>query len=140
RPWHPACVSLRAGEATRGPAPSPVATWSVERRDGRVFVTKELDLGDGATPLPGRAPAASAPTAIVIVGGGAAGDAAAEMLRREGYGGSITMITADESLPYDRPNLSKDYLAGNAPADWIPLRSADFYKQHGIDVMLGARA
>ncbi|PYQ07618.1 MAG: pyridine nucleotide-disulfide oxidoreductase [Acidobacteria bacterium] len=139
-PWHHACFSLRTGEATRGPALNPVATWSVERRDGRVFVTKELEPGDGATPLPGRAPAASAPTTIVIVGGGAAGNAAAEMLRREGYGGSITMITADESLPYDRPNLSKDYLAGNAPADWIPLRSADFYKQHRIDVMLGARA
>jgi NADPH-dependent 2,4-dienoyl-CoA reductase/sulfur reductase-like enzyme len=50
------------------------------------------------------------------------------------------MITADESLPYDRPNLSKDYLAGNAPPDWIPLRSAEFYERHRIDAMVGARA
>jgi NADPH-dependent 2,4-dienoyl-CoA reductase/sulfur reductase-like enzyme/nitrite reductase/ring-hydroxylating ferredoxin subunit len=139
-PWHHACFSLRTGEAMRAPALNPVSTWSVERRDGSVFVTKELEPGDGATPLPDRPPAASAPASVVIVGAGAAGNAAAEMLRREGYGGSITMITADESLPYDRPNLSKDYLAGNAPSDWIPLRSAEFYKQHRIDVILGARA
>ena len=137
-PWHHACFSLRTGEAMRAPALNPVATWSVEQRNGSVFVTKELEPGDGATARPDRAPVARAPASIVIVGGGAAGNAAAEMLRREGYGGSITMITADESLPCDRPNLSKDYLAGNAPSDWIPLRSTDFYKEHRIDVILGA--
>jgi NADPH-dependent 2,4-dienoyl-CoA reductase/sulfur reductase-like enzyme len=75
----------------------------------------------------------------VIVGGGAAGNAAAEMLRREGYDGPVTIITADESLPYDRPNLSKDYLAGSAPEEWIPLRSADFYREHKIDTFTNTR-
>jgi 3-phenylpropionate/trans-cinnamate dioxygenase ferredoxin reductase subunit len=56
---------------------------------------------------------------VVIIGAGAAGNAAAEMLRREGYDGPITLIGADEFLPYDRPNLSKDYLAGTAPEEWI---------------------
>jgi NADPH-dependent 2,4-dienoyl-CoA reductase/sulfur reductase-like enzyme len=72
---------------------------------------------------------------VIIIGGGAAGNAAAEMLRREGYDGSITMITADESLPYDRPNLSKDYLAGTAPEEWIPLRPPDFYREQKIDTL-----
>jgi len=138
-PWHHACFSLRTGEAMRAPALDPVSTWAVERRDGRVFVTKELEPADGATPLPDRPPLTTPPASVVIVGGGAAGNAAAEMLRREGYAGPITMITADESPPCDRPNLSKDYLAGNAPADWIPLRSAEFYQRHRIDVRLGAR-
>jgi NADPH-dependent 2,4-dienoyl-CoA reductase/sulfur reductase-like enzyme len=80
-----------------------------------------------------------APHAVVIVGAGAAGNAAAEMLRREGFGGTITMITADDSLPYDRPNLSKDYLAGNAPEEWIPLRTAEFYAEHRITVRLNTR-
>jgi len=138
-PWHHACFSLRTGEAMRAPALDPVSTWAVERRDGSVFVTKELEPADGATPLPDRPPLTTPPASVVIVGGGAAGNAAAEMLRREGYAGPITMITADESPPCDRPNLSKDYLAGNAPADWIPLRSAEFYQRHRIDVRLGAR-
>ena len=57
------------------------------------------------------------------------------MLRREGYDGPITLIGADEFLPYDRPNLSKDYLAGTAPEEWIPLRPADFYREQELDVL-----
>ena len=49
------------------------------------------------------------------------------MLRREGYAGSLTMISADADPPIDRPNLSKDFLAGNAPDDWMPLRPDDWY-------------
>jgi thioredoxin reductase len=77
---------------------------------------------------------------MVIIGGGAAGYAAAEMLRREGYGGQVTIISADNAPPYDRPNLSKDYLAGTAPEDWIPLRPKEFYAEAEIDLHLGATA
>jgi NADPH-dependent 2,4-dienoyl-CoA reductase/sulfur reductase-like enzyme len=73
----------------------------------------------------------------VIVGGGAAAFATAEMLRREGFAGSVTLLSADDATPYDRPNCSKDYLAGNAPEDWIPLKPSDFYREHAIDVALG---
>ena len=79
------------------------------------------------------------PQAIVIVGGGAAGNAAAEMLRREHFEGTITLLSADDSLPCDRPNLSKNYLAGSAEDDWIPLRSAEFYREQRIDLKLNAR-
>ena len=77
---------------------------------------------------------------FVILGGGAAGFAAAEMLRREGFGGSITMVSEDEAPPYDRPNLSKDYLAGTAPEEWIPLRPPEYYKENGIELALGTTA
>jgi NAD(P)H-nitrite reductase large subunit len=49
------------------------------------------------------------------------------------------MIGAEPTVPVDRPNLSKDYLAGNAPEEWIPLRSEDFYREHEIEVLVGAR-
>ena len=61
------------------------------------------------------------------------------MLRREGYSGRITMLSADASIPCDRPNLSKGYLAGTAPASSNSLRSLEFYRQQHIDLKLNAR-
>src|SRR5579862_9540646 len=138
-PWHHACFSLRTGEALRAPALNAVSTWSVEQRGALVFVVNKHHRARGGRRRASRTPAAPAPSSIVIVGGGAAGNAGAEMLRREGYRGAITMVSADGSLPYDRPNLSKDFLAGNAPEDWIPLRTAEFYAENKIDVILGTR-
>jgi NADPH-dependent 2,4-dienoyl-CoA reductase/sulfur reductase-like enzyme/nitrite reductase/ring-hydroxylating ferredoxin subunit len=132
-PWHHACFSLRTGEAIGAPAFNPLSCWRVEKRDGKVFVrdkiepTRPLENATGGSDASGR---------IVIVGGGAAGFAAAEMLRREGFSGSLTMVSSDDTAPYDRPNCSKDYLAGNAPEEWMPLRPDDWYKEHAIDLML----
>jgi NADPH-dependent 2,4-dienoyl-CoA reductase/sulfur reductase-like enzyme len=72
---------------------------------------------------------------VVIVGAGAAGESAAETLRREGYQGRLTLYDTDPDAPYDRPNLSKDYLAGTAQEDWIPLHPAEFYRERGIDIV-----
>jgi len=133
-PWHHSCFDLRTGEALAAPALNPVSCWRVERRQDRVIVRERLAAK--APPTTSEA----APGPIVILGGGAAGNAAAEMLRREGFAGGITMLSADESVPCDRPNLSKDYLAGTASEEWIPLRPASFYQEHGIDLILGVRA
>jgi apoptosis-inducing factor 3 len=131
-PWHHACFSLRTGEALHAPALSPVACWSTERVGDKVFVREKAP-----SPRSTRfAPVAGAPKKIVIVGGGAAGFAAAEMLRRQQFQGSIVMLSDDDAAPVDRPNLSKDYLAGNAPEDWVPLRGDDFYSEQEIDLRL----
>lgn len=132
-PWHHACFSLTTGEALGAPALRPLARWKVEQRDGRVYVREQLD----ASP-PRRTPRSS-PKSVVIVGAGAAADAAADMLRREGYDGPITMIGADPDAPYDRPNISKDYLAGNAPEEWIPLRTPEYFAEQRIALHLGKR-
>src|SRR3954447_23411163 len=134
-PWHHACFSLRTGEALRAPGLAPVACWTVEQRDGKIFVTAKKD----EAPAPQRKPAGAEPSAVVIVGGGAAGFAAAEMLRRMKFGGRITMLSDDDDAPVDRPNLSKDYLAGTAPEDWIPLRPDDWYRDNGIDLRLSTK-
>ena len=134
-PWHHACFSLRTGEALHAPALNPLACWKVQQRDGRVVVTQKSErepLAVASSPAPR---STEPPASIGIIGAGAAGSAAAEMLRRQGYEGPITMIDPDPAAPYDRPNLSKDYLAGNAPEEWIPLRPADFYAKHGIELV-----
>ena len=130
-PWHHACFSLRTGEALRAPALSALACWSVVERDGTIVVRAKEDA-----PVPPPATVAAAVAKIVIVGGGAAGFAAAEMLRRCGYAGTVTMLSSDDAAPVDRPNLSKDYLAGTAPEEWIPLRPDDYYKESAIDLRL----
>jgi NADPH-dependent 2,4-dienoyl-CoA reductase/sulfur reductase-like enzyme/nitrite reductase/ring-hydroxylating ferredoxin subunit len=131
-PWHHACFDLRTGEATRAPALSAIAVWKVEREGERIFVRQKREQ-----PKPGIKGAVDAPARIVIVGGGAAGFAAAEMLRRQDYRGSIVMLSQEAAAPVDRPNLSKDYLAGSAPEDWLPLRPEGFYADAGIDLRLG---
>jgi NADPH-dependent 2,4-dienoyl-CoA reductase/sulfur reductase-like enzyme/nitrite reductase/ring-hydroxylating ferredoxin subunit len=132
-PWHHACFSLRTGEALRAPALDPVSSWKVETSGGKLFVREKLPESKRL------AVSAKAPENVIIVGGGAAGNAAAEMLRREGYSGGVTIISADDAVPYDRPNLSKDFLAGSASEEWIPLRSMDFYREHQIELLLNTR-
>src|SRR5580704_5065213 len=105
-PLHHACFSLETGEALRAPALDPIACWRVEHRGETLFVREKLA---GSSPAPVASTARQVPSSVVIVGGGAAGLAAADMLRREGYERPIAMISADSDPPVDRPNLSKDY-------------------------------
>jgi NADPH-dependent 2,4-dienoyl-CoA reductase/sulfur reductase-like enzyme/nitrite reductase/ring-hydroxylating ferredoxin subunit len=132
-PWHHACFDLRTGEALRAPALSPIECWSVDQKDGKIFVREKRAH---AQPRLRGKQTSQAPQKIVVVGGGAAGFAAVEMLRREQYHGSLIMLSNDDASPVDRPNLSKDYLAGSAPEDWVPLRPDSFYSENDIDLRL----
>jgi NADPH-dependent 2,4-dienoyl-CoA reductase/sulfur reductase-like enzyme len=118
----------------RAPARDPLPRWRVEVSDGIAYVRERIQRQ--VRPTLG---SAELPECIVVIGGGPAGNMAAETLRNEGYAGPITMLSADASLPADRPNLSKDYLAGRASEEWALLRSADFYRENGIDVRLNTR-
>ena len=133
-PWHHAAFSLRDGGIIRAPALDSLPCWSVEVRGGRVFAGAPLNAA------PSRAAAeAKQPGSVVIVGGGVAGYWAAVTLRNEGYSGRLTILSSDASLPCDRPNLSKNYLAGTAPEDWLLLRPAEFYRERDIVIRLNAR-
>ncbi len=115
-PWHHACFDLRTGEALRAPALAPIKVY-----------------GGGQAILPARGQTGvSILHAIAIVGAGAAGTAAADMLRRRGFAGTIAMFGTE--APVDRPNLSKDYLAGHAPEEWLPLPLPN-----DVDLQVGRR-
>jgi len=132
-PWHHACFNLRSGQPLRPPALNDLPCWDVEVRNGTVHV------GARRKPSAPRVRGVKGPESVVIIGGGAAGNCAAETLRREGYEGPVTIIDPDPDAPYDRPNLSKDYLAGNAPEEWIPLHPPEFYQEKGIELRRGPR-
>ncbi|HUS64132.1 MAG TPA: FAD-dependent oxidoreductase, partial [Kofleriaceae bacterium] len=115
------------------PALAPVPVYRLERRGDTITVL-------GKTSIPAKMGRARQASSIVIVGAGAAGFAAAELLRREGYRGRLVMIGAEAGVPVDRPNLSKDYLAGTAPDEWIPLRGPEWFTENAIELLAGARA
>lgn len=130
-PWHHACFSLETGAPLRAPGLNPLTLWKVERRGDRVYVTGRLE-----SPTTRSRTGTSLPRSVVIVGGGAAGATAAVTLRREGFTGPVTIISADSDAPYDRPNCSKDYLAGKAPAEWMPLWGDDYYRDNRLELRL----
>lgn len=127
-PWHHACFDLATGRA-RGPAIAPLACWDVVVENGRIRVGAQRAQPAVQVTGPGR---------VVIVGGGPAGVACAEALRFEGHRGSITIVSGEGSDPVDRPNLSKDYLAGAAPEEWVYLRTADALREHDIELVAAA--
>jgi NADPH-dependent 2,4-dienoyl-CoA reductase/sulfur reductase-like enzyme/nitrite reductase/ring-hydroxylating ferredoxin subunit len=137
-PWHHAVFDVRTGDHVEPPGRDCLHAFEVEVRDGDVFVTVPDGAEESRTPEFCEADADDA-RHFVIVGGGAAGSTAAETLRRVGYAGRITLITEEEFEPYDRPNLSKAYLAGEGDEAWLPLRDSSFYDELDIAVSSGAR-
>ena len=135
-PWHHACFSLRTGAALRAPALDPLPCWTVEHRDGRVYITGKQER-DPLAPESTLATAKNAlhPKQVIIIGAGGAGSASAEMLRREGYQGRITLLDGEAEVPYDRTVLSKSFSPDDA--QFIALRPAGFYAAHGIDLIRG---
>jgi NADPH-dependent 2,4-dienoyl-CoA reductase/sulfur reductase-like enzyme/nitrite reductase/ring-hydroxylating ferredoxin subunit len=121
-PWHHGQFNVRTGEAVGPPPLRPLDCWEVVNDGARITVTAKR-------------PAFAAPESVVIVGGGAAADACADMLRRRGYLGRVTLIARDdEPETVDRPNLSKDFLDGSAPPEWVPIRSPDWYREQRLEL------
>ena len=77
------------------------------------------------------------PDSIVIVGGGLAGAKTAEALREQGYDGPVTLLAAEDELPYERPPLSKGYLAGKDEFDEAVVHPEEWYAEHDVDLRRG---
>ena len=133
-PWHHACFSLRSGEALAAPALSPVDAYETEQRAGQVLVTRKRAKPDSVRR---RERPGTAPRSVAIVGAGAAGNSAADELRHLGFEGGITLIDRDAEAPYDRPSLSKDYLAGSIQEEQLPLHPSAYYGERKVELMRG---
>ena len=136
-PWHHACFSVRTGALLEPPALDAQPTFEVTEEDGEVFVTVPEDAPEKRVPEMASLDAEKDSRTFVILGTGAAGFAAAEALRREGFQGRVVMVTQENVLPYDRTLLSKDYLTEEKTMGWIPARAPTFYQTRAIDLMLG---
>lgn len=138
-PWHHACFAADTGMQLEPPADDGLARYPVRVEDGRIFVRVPDDMPPHAPPALASADPASDPRVFVIVGAGAAGSTAAWTLRAEGFRGRIVLIGADERAPYDRTFLSKELLMGvDLPAPEA-LRSDAFWREAGIELLLGRR-
>ncbi len=137
-PWHHACFDAKTGRHLEAPGIDGLPQYKIDRRGEELWVDIPDDSGD-RVPNPMAEPEVKNETTYAIIGGGAAGAYAAEGMREAGFTGRIVLFSEEEEVPYDRPNCSKDYLQGDAPEEWMPLRGEPFYKKHGIVLMKGHR-
>ena len=151
-PWHHACFKLDSGHLCEPPALDDLPKFAVREAGGRILVqvpasppastnkpeaTPTAEVG-GTPPAPVSPPADT--RTFVIVGGGAAGEFAAQTLRCEGFSGRVVLVSGEKELPYDRTKLSKAYLAGKAKPEALPLRERDFYARQNIELLANTRA
>ncbi|MDF5734382.1 MULTISPECIES: FAD-dependent oxidoreductase [unclassified Nostoc] len=138
-PWHNAYFDVTTGDQLEPPGLDSLDSYQVRIEGENVIVS----VPEETTGLRSPAMAQFNPNVdgrtFVILGAGAAGVHAAQTLRVAGYQGRIVMITQEDKLPYDRTKLSKDYFIGKTSSEEMPLRSADFFKEHGIEVLLNQR-
>lgn len=138
-PWHHACFDARSGKHLEAPGIDGLPRFEVEVRGKEIWVDIPESPDDRVTNEM-TPPRVENETTYAIIGGGAAAAYAAEGMREAGFTGRIVLFSAEEEVPYDRPNCSKDYLQDKAPEAWMPLRDEAFYKKHGIVLMKGHRA
>lgn len=134
-PWHHAWFDLTNGNLLEPPALDALPRYEVDIKDNQIFVGLPEERTDHRLPTMSCSDTKADSRSFIILGGGAAGYAAAQTLREDGFKGKITMITQEKQLPYDRPMLSKNYLQKKVVPKDIPLRPEDFFSNYSIDVL-----
>ncbi|MFP3869066.1 MAG: FAD-dependent oxidoreductase [Desulfobacteraceae bacterium] len=136
-PWHQARFQVKTGELVDPPALDSLCRFETRVEGDKVIVMLPENATGSCIPAMVKHNPQADSRLFVILGGGAAGNAAAQKLRQVGYQGRIVLISQESRLPYDRPNLSKGYLSGDLEADALPLRSENFYQEADIELLLG---
>jgi NADPH-dependent 2,4-dienoyl-CoA reductase/sulfur reductase-like enzyme/nitrite reductase/ring-hydroxylating ferredoxin subunit len=138
-PWHGACFSIETGDIEDFPGCSSLVSYKIIEESGNLYLELPKDLSLAVTKrekFVGSRKVVDSEDHVVVVGGGAAGHTAVETFRAEGYKGKITLLSAENHLPYDRPKLSKKL---DIQASEMCLRPREWYTEAGIDLRLGHR-
>lgn len=135
-PWHHAAFNVVNGNMEDPPALDSLVSYPLRVDGERIMLSLPEGAEDRRMPAMCKRDTSADSRQFVIIGAGAAGYAAAQALREEGFRGSIVMVTREDRAPYDRPNLSKDYLHGHAEPEWMPLRDEEFFRDHDIKLLL----
>jgi NADPH-dependent 2,4-dienoyl-CoA reductase/sulfur reductase-like enzyme/nitrite reductase/ring-hydroxylating ferredoxin subunit len=138
-PWHHACFNANTGDLLEPPARDALPNYELKIDGEDIYVKLPQEISPSRTPQLMRQDLKRDNRTFIILGAGAAGYAAAQALREDGFQGRIVMITHEKRSPYDRPNLSKEYLQGEAEEEWMPLRGEEFYRENQIELMFGKR-
>ena len=134
-PWHHSAFDIESGDLLEPPSCDAIVSYEVQTVGNDVWVYIPKEASDRRLPSMTNRSEDQDGRTFVIVGAGAAGYASAQALREDGFKGRIVMVTAEKRAPYDRPNLSKEYLQGEAPMEWMPLRPDDFFDQYDIEIL-----
>ena len=138
-PWHNACFNAIAGQQEEPPGLDSLSTFATRVEGERVLVELPKCFSQHRTlEMARHIPKVDSRT-FVVLGAGAAGINAIEVLRQQGFQGTAVLISAEEKLPYDRTKLSKGYLQGQADEESLSLRSQEFYAKHNIQLYFGQR-
>jgi NADPH-dependent 2,4-dienoyl-CoA reductase/sulfur reductase-like enzyme/nitrite reductase/ring-hydroxylating ferredoxin subunit len=132
-PWHESCFNVTNGALLEPPALDDLPQFNVRISSNDLLVSVPEESPDRHTPAMVIADLEADSRTFILLGAGAAGCSAAQTLRQIGFQGRIVMIGLEGRVPYDRPSLSKEYLAGKLQADALPLRPPEFFVQHGIE-------
>jgi NADPH-dependent 2,4-dienoyl-CoA reductase/sulfur reductase-like enzyme/nitrite reductase/ring-hydroxylating ferredoxin subunit len=132
-PWHQSAFDITDGQLVAPPALECLPTYDVEIDGEDVLVDVPDDPATARQPTLTEEDRSVDRRVFVVVGAGAAGFAAAQELRRVGFQGRLLMISDEPNPPYDRTQLSKDFLSGEAPVEWLPLKPDSFETNAGIE-------
>ena len=136
-PWHHACFDVTTGQHLEAPGLDGLPTYEVTIEGDQVMV--QVPDQKQETVAPAMVTQASSDEHTVIVGGGPAAIQAVQAMRAAKYPGKITLITAEDEVPYDRTALSKKFLQDAASPDELPLRPTSFYEGHAIQLLTGKK-
>ncbi len=136
-PLHHACFNAKNGDLLEPPAMDALPNYKLQLEGDLIKIKVSKEIPFSRNPDMTKKDIKKDERTFVILGAGASAFFAAQSMRENDFKGNIVMVTRENKTPYDRPNLSKDYLSGNAQPEWMPLRPDDFYEENGIQILKG---